>query len=98
MLDELVGRAAMTCNPDQFWVTAKLIVRYRKPIPVGKPLHLIGQLKRMSGSRTVSHAEIRLKDGSLGAEAEATLIKSPALDLSERELEALGWKVYPEDS
>ena len=44
MLDEVTGRVHMgpTSKP-RFMFTARLDVRYRKPVPVGKPLRLVGK-------------------------------------------------------
>ena len=52
MLDEIAGRAAMQGNPERFMMTAKLQVRYRKPVPIGQPLRLVGWLSRRRGRLT----------------------------------------------
>jgi hypothetical protein len=44
----------------------------------------------------VAKAELRLPDGSIGAEAEAILIDSPLRLAKEDFLKSLGWKVYPD--
>lgn len=95
MLDEIVGRTAMTEDPNRFMVTAKLDVRYRKPIPLGERLRLHGSLTRRKGRLAWAHAEVRLADGSLGAEADATLMD---IDSSVGDPAALGWRVYPDSS
>ena len=61
-----------------------------------QPLKLIGRLVEKRGRIAVTRAEIWLPDGSLGAEAEVTLVDWPHALPSEEELEALGWKVYPD--
>ncbi len=49
MVDEIVGRAAMEAESDRFMMTARLEIRYRKPVPVGVPLRLIGRLAHRRG-------------------------------------------------
>lgn len=95
MLDEIVGRTAMTEDPNRFMVTARLDVRYRQPIPLGEKLRLQGSLIRRKGRLAWAHAEVRLADGSLGAEAEATLVD---VDPRIGDPAALGWRVYPDRS
>jgi len=60
MLDEIAGRAAMQGNVERFMMTAKLEVRYRKPVPIGQPLRLVGRLDHRRGRLTVVQGEIRL--------------------------------------
>jgi acyl-CoA thioesterase FadM len=93
MLDEIVGRTAMTEDPEHFMVTAKLEVRYRSPIPLGQPLHLEGSLLRRKGRFAWAHADVRLPDGSVGAEADAMLVD---IESNLGDPAALGWRVVPD--
>jgi uncharacterized protein (TIGR00369 family) len=97
MLDELMGRAVMAPDPTYFMVSAKLTVRYRKPVPIGQPLHLMGKVLRSKGRVSESRAEIRLSDGTLCAEAEGILVHLDEFDADAGQLDELGWKIYPED-
>ena len=97
ILDELLGRAVMAVDPAYFMVSAKLTVRYRKPVPVGQPLQLMGKVLRRRGRISTSRAEIRLSDGTLCAEAEGTLVHLEDFEVDAGQLVELGWKVYPED-
>lgn len=96
MLDEVVGRVAMTEDPDHFLVTAKLELRYREPAPIGQELRLRGRLERNRGRTTVAHGEVVLANGQVAAEATATLVDHPRGEMEPELLEALGWKVYPD--
>lgn len=98
MLDEVVGRTLMAGDPNHFFVSAKLTVRYRKSVPIGQPLRLTGKLVRDRGRSAVAKAELRLPDGSIGAEAEAILVDAPFQLTEDIDLETLGWKVYPDYS
>jgi uncharacterized protein (TIGR00369 family) len=96
MLDEVVGRTRMIKDPDHFTVSAKLTIRYRKPIPIGAPLKMVGRIVRDRGRSMVAKAELWLPDSTIGAEAEAILIDAPDFSTDTTDFEALGWKIYPE--
>lgn len=97
MLDEMVSRAAMMGEPNRFRMTAKLEVRYRKPVPTEQLLSLRARLLRRRGRVSFAEAEIRLQDGTLLAEAEGTLVEIELAAVDPDQLEELGWKVYPDD-
>ncbi len=94
MLDEVIGRAAMSGDPTHFTLTARLSLRYRKPVPVGVPLRLVGKVERKKGQLTTGRGELILPDGTVGAEAEATLIDYAGAPEDLERLEQLGWRVY----
>ena len=96
MLDEIAGRAAMIDKPHHFMFTGKMEIRYRRPVPTGESLRLSGRIVQQKSRTAVAESRITLPDGSVGAEAEVTLVRIPDLDMNEEELEALGWQVYPE--
>jgi uncharacterized protein (TIGR00369 family) len=96
MLDEIANRVLLVDDHSRMMMTAKLTTRYRKPVPVGEPLKIEGWLTRDRGRFAVAKGEIRLADGSLAAEAEATLASIQGPGESRDELEGLGWKVYPD--
>ncbi|GAG47448.1 unnamed protein product [marine sediment metagenome] len=96
MLDEVLGRVVMIGDHSHFMVTARLEIRYRKSVPIGKPLRVHGWLTRRRGPLATAKAEIRLPDGSVAAEAKATLFDYPDQEGSMEQLEELGWKVYPD--
>jgi uncharacterized protein (TIGR00369 family) len=97
MLDEMVSRAAMIGPDRRFMMTARLSIRYRQPVPTGVPLHLQAQLTRFTERAATASAQIRLPDGTVAAEAEATLAPLPDESFDHTRLEGLGWKVYPDD-
>lgn len=97
MLDEVAMRAAMIDDHNDFKVTAKMTLRYRNRIPVGEPLIMVGQMERAGGRAARARGEIRLPDGSIGAEVEALMVDYPSEIESESTLEELGWRVYPDE-
>lgn len=98
MLDEIVGRVFMVGNHDRFMYTAKLTTRYRKNVPVGKPLRMVGTKLKDNPRIGEAKAELYGPDGELLAEAEALLVPVPAGVLEQDKLAALGWKVYPDET
>ena len=96
MLDEIVGRVFMLDDRERFMYTARLTVRYRKHVPVGKPLHLQGRVVKDRGKMAEAIGELYGPEGNLLAEAEALLVGLPESELAYADLEELGWKVYPD--
>ena len=96
LLDEAGSRAGMIGAHNHFMVTARLDVKYRRPTPTGQPLTVYGRLVKRSGRRATAEAELRLGDGTVSATAELMLADMPDNSLAEADLEALGWKVYPD--
>lgn len=97
MLDEVGGRVYMG-DPaaPRFMYTARMEIRYRKNVPVGQPLRLIGRTGKDRGRSATATAAIYSTDGEVLAEAELLLVNLPAEALPRQDLEQLGWKVYDE--
>jgi len=98
MLDEVAGRAHMGDDPGhpRFMFTAKMELRYRKNVPVGQPLRLVGKALTSRGRTATASGKIFDLDGTLLAEAELLLVDVPGETLDPEILETLGWKVYPD--
>ncbi len=88
MLDELIGRTAIAS--DIWCMTVEIKVRYKKPVPIGAPLKLKGEITRQTGRLLEGHGEIRLEDGTLAAEATGTFLKIPD-DQMDKYKSALAW-------
>ncbi len=94
MLDEVTGRVFMGADENpRFMVTAKLDIRYRKPVPTGKPIRLIGRAGKDNGKIASATGEILDADGKILAEVEAVYVNIPEQALAGVSPEALGWKV-----
>jgi len=94
MLDEITLRAHMPPDAPRFMFTARLDVRYRKPVPIGQPLRIVGQAVKDHNRAATSKGFIYGPDGTLLAEAEALLIDVPEGMRDAIDLDKLGWKVY----
>jgi acyl-coenzyme A thioesterase PaaI-like protein len=97
MLDEAAGRAHMG-PPDEprFMFTAKLDVRYRKNVPVGRPLRLVGKAGDSKRRTAEASSAIYAQDGELLADAVLLLVNVPEDMIPDIDLANLGWKVYPD--
>ncbi len=96
MLDEAMGRAAMSGNPDRFMFTAKIEIRYRQHVPTNQPIVLTARIEKDKGRIATAVGEVRLSDGTVAAEAVATLMEIPHDELDRMgDKDRLGWKVYP---
>ena len=76
--------------------TGKIEVKYRKNVPIGKPLKIIGKAGKARSKMAEGWAGIYDEDGTLLAEANSLLIDVPEGTLDMSILEKLGWKVYPD--
>jgi uncharacterized protein (TIGR00369 family) len=95
ILDEVGGRTMMIDNPNRFFVTAHMDVRFRQPVPVGVPLEAAGWLLKRRASRTRAHAEIFARGNVLLAEANILYTDIPPRLLDPDEaVRKFGWKLY----
>jgi uncharacterized protein (TIGR00369 family) len=95
ILDETAGRAVMVRGSDEdLFATLRLTVRYRCPTPTDAPLIAIGWVERMGGMGARVAGEIRLPDGTVTAECEATVASVPEEFRTDWEEEKQYWKVY----
>jgi len=96
ILDETGGRAFME-TPSRFMVTAQLNIRYRKPVPTGTPLVVLGTAGERRGR--VSHAVSEIHDltGDVLADAELVLVDIPQTEFAKFDRADLGWQVYPDE-
>lgn len=97
MLDEVASRVFMSGDPPRLMVTAKMDIRYRKPVPVGVKLHLVGKAQAEAGRVGKALGQVFDPQGVLLAEADLTVVevKSDFFGQVPPE-ETEGWRIYPE--
>jgi acyl-coenzyme A thioesterase PaaI-like protein len=96
ILDEAAGRTILGGDAMRLFVTLKMELRYRKPVPVNVPLVIRGEMIRDRGRLAETKAAIYLPDGSIAVEAQVLIGETPAQIMEMSELEKIGWKVYPD--
>jgi uncharacterized protein (TIGR00369 family) len=76
ILDETIARSICNGKDEQLWgVTMELKTRFRKPIPIGQELKVIGRVT-IEGTRTFEGTgEIILPNGDVAVSAEGKYIK-----------------------
>ncbi len=94
MLDEVTGRAHITNENTRFMFTAKIEIRFRKNVPIGKPLRIVGRVEKSKSRMASSTGIIFGPEGDVLAEAKTLLVDLPDDQIRDVDLEALGWKVY----
>jgi acyl-coenzyme A thioesterase PaaI-like protein len=98
MLDEAAGRAHMSSDIPRFMFTARLNIQYRKNVPVGQPIRLVGRAGKDRGRSAESESAIYNQAGELLAEAQGVMVNIPSSVLDASDPEALGWKIYSPDA
>jgi acyl-coenzyme A thioesterase PaaI-like protein len=98
LLDEVAGRTILGSDTERFFVTLKMEIRYRQPVPLGVPLVVRGEMIRDRGRVAETHAAIYLPDGSVGVEADVLVGEAPAQITQFADLERIGWRVYPDEA
>src|SRR4030042_5914752 len=73
ILDEVTGRVHMGGFPPRFMFTARLNIHYRKNVPTGKPLRIIGHAGKSRERTATATGQIFGQDGELLADAETGL-------------------------
>jgi hypothetical protein len=91
----------MGSDPDSpgFMLTAGLTIRYRRPVPIGQPLQLLGRGLGSSGRRAEAWGGIYLVGHDpILAEGTVKLVATREGIVPKDRLEALGWRIYPEQA
>ena len=96
ILDEAAGRAFLQGLPPRFMYTAKLEIRYRNNVPIGRPLKIIGKAGKSKARFAESWAGIYNSEDTLLAEADGLYMDLPSVPDTSI-LENLGWKIYPDN-
>ena len=96
LLDEVAGRTVLGATAFRFFVTMRMELRYRKPVPIGVPIVIRGELVKDRGRIAETRAAIHLPDGSVAVEAEVLVAEAPFQIAEGTDLEQIGWRVYPD--
>lgn len=96
LLDEVGSRVMMAGSANRFGMTAKMEVRYRRPVPLETSLRAVARAVKDRGRFVSAHAEIRTPAGEVLAEAEVLMAEVSLDQLPTEEADRLGWRIYPE--
>lgn len=94
ILDETIGRAVMARHPEDMWgVTIEISVRFRKPVPLGRELRVIGRLTKDTRRFFEGSGELLLPDGQVAAEATGRYMRLPLERITDFDFEEQEWRV-----
>ncbi|NOH02388.1 MAG: PaaI family thioesterase [Chloroflexi bacterium] len=99
LIDEISGRAHMGSDPlnPRFMFTGKLEVKYRKNVPIGRMLKIVGKAGRTKGKIAEAWAGIYdAETDELLAEGTGMYVNVSQEQFDLSRLDELGWKVYPD--
>ena len=94
LMDETIGR--VVTSYDIWAVTAKLELKFRKPVPLGEQLTVIGELIRLRSRAFEARGELRLADGTLAVEGYGLYVRLPDEEIERRKAALDFWEVIPD--
>lgn len=74
LLDEVMGRYLYVKG--LVAPTAELTVRYKAPVPIGKPVAVTGKIVEQKGRLIKMSSQLVLTDGTVAVEADAKFVKA----------------------
>ena len=94
LLDETLGRVAIASG--RWMMTGRLNIRFRRAIPIGETLTVVGEVVTWKKRTLEARGEIRLADGQVGAEATGTFLEIPPEQRKGLEEALAFWRVVPD--
>ncbi|MGL5614684.1 MAG: PaaI family thioesterase [Sarcina sp.] len=91
LLDETIGRALGVLEPDMWGVTIELQTKYRKPVPLGERIKIVGRITKNGRRAFEGTGEIILENGDVAVTAHGRYMKLPVEKISEGILEEDEW-------
>jgi acyl-coenzyme A thioesterase PaaI-like protein len=78
ILDETMGRAILVGNDKEIWgITVELNLSYKKPIPLGVELKVVGRISEENSRFFHGTGEIMLPNGEVAVVARGKYLKAP---------------------
>ena len=94
LLDETIGRAIMMKYKEEFWgVTMEVTTRFRKPLPIGVQLRVVGRITSEAGRIFEGTGEILLPDGEVAVTGQGKYLKLPLSKIADFDIDAQEWRV-----
>lgn len=95
LLDETIGRAINSLEPDTWAVTVEITTRYKKPVPYGVPITVTGRIVENTRRLFTGEGEILLPSGEVAVLATAKYMKLKLSEISDFEANGESWQCYP---
>lgn len=91
VLDETIGRTILIKDDNIWGVTLELNLKFRKPIPLDKPVKVVARITKV-GSRTFEGTgEIILENGEKAVTAHGKYFKLPLDKITDKEFKSEEW-------
>jgi uncharacterized protein (TIGR00369 family) len=97
ILDETIGRSLMIDQDEVWGVTVEFNVRYKKPVPLGVELRVVGRITRDSRRIFEGTGEILLPDGEVAVEGEGKYLKLTLDEITDYDYDESEWKTILQD-
>lgn len=92
LLDEVIGRAIMAHHGQHtFGVTVDLQVKYKKPVPLGVELKVVGRITNDRGRLYEGSGELYLPDGTVAVSAQGKYLKRQLDQITDSNFVAEEW-------
>jgi acyl-coenzyme A thioesterase PaaI-like protein len=99
LLDETIGRAIMMSHQESMWgVTVEFTIKFKKPIPLGIELRVVGRITGESSRFFEGTGEILLADGEVAATGAGKYIKLPLEKIADFNATEQEWKIVSKDN
>lgn len=98
LLDETIGRAVNVAEPDTWAVTVEITTRYKKPVPYGVPLTVVGRVLENSKRLFTGEGAILLPDGAIAATATGKYMKLKLERIADFDAAGETWESYPRET
>ena len=94
ILDETIGRAINMEKDQEVWaVTIDFSIKYKKPIPLGAEIRVVGWLTEENKRYFAGQGKIINPDGRISATGEGRYLKMPLEKIADFDREANEWKI-----
>jgi len=98
LLDESIGRAVQIKNPEIWAVTIELSIKFRKPVPLDRPLYIESRITEIGPRAFSGEGKLFTRDGTILATAIGKFFRvSYDAAFGEVELDEKNWYLVPEN-
>lgn len=99
VLDETIGRAILNRYKEEVWgVTIELNVKFKKPIPLGEALKVVGRITTENSRMFEGTGEIVLANGDIAVTAQGKYLKVPLEKITDFDKDENEWKIVELES
>ncbi len=98
ILDETIGRAVMSPEVQLWGVTLDFSIKLRKPVPLGEPLRVVGQIDTETKRSFVGCGQLLLPDNTVAVEGRGKYLKMPLEKIADFDHALEEWGVLEEEN